>query len=107
MGANLNSTFDIVLFFKMLVIFGVAPCSAPSESVLDEETVAEIVAGDDAWALSLVGVGSSVAWGNVACTEGDSGVETGVDVDGNARGVLGELTGACYGAVAVAGGVVG
>ena len=88
------------LFLKVLVVFDGAPCASPTESVLDEEAVAEVCGVDDgdgdvlAVVGSVGGVGFAVGRFHLAVVEVDVGVVEGVDVDGESLCVFGEFCGA-------------
>lgn len=94
----------------MLIVLERAPVAAPGESVLSEETEAEVAVGD------FVGVGSVAVYVRVSClrlnlrfpvARLDTGIIERIDVHGESHAVGGEFLRACHGAVAETGGVVG
>ena len=94
----------------MLVVLEGAPGAAPGEAVLEEEPVAEVAGfyliSERARAVGIgLAVGGLYVLGAVL-TVAHVGIIAGVDVDGEATGVIGELLRVGHVAVAEAAGVV-
>ena len=84
----------------MLIVLDGAPCTSPTETMLDEESVAEVGGVDDrhgdvlATIGAVGGIGLGVGRLDLAVVEVHVGVVEGVDVDGKSLGVFGEFCGA-------------
>ena len=100
-----------MLFFEVLVVFQRAPCPTPTESMLDEQAVAEILRRNLVLErFRTVDIGFARRWLNeqrAVLLTLHAGVVERIDVDGQTLGMLRQFRAAFHRAITVARRVVG
>ena len=99
------------LLFEVLIVLESAPGTTPTETVLKEKAIAEVVGGNLVFKrLRTVNIGLTRCWFNLqraVFLPAHAGIVERIDVDGKALGVLGEFRAAGNWAIAVTRRVVG